>query len=148
MKPKLSLMAGIFLLFQISTHAQTSEGRVFELSARTNIYLHTTDQAELLGAERYIQIGFTGSTADVNELVAYLDRYTVSGNDMTTQVIPTNTEGNVSYYKFFLHSLYDANNFQKMLEALQVEKYYLGTTEKPMNTFSNTILAFVKLKNQ
>lgn len=148
MKPKLTLIAGIFLLFQISTNAQTSEGRVYELSAKTKFYLHPTDQAQLQGAERYIHVGLAGNTADIDELVGYMDRYTVTGNDMTTQVSPTVTDAMVSYYKFYLNPLYDANNFQKMLEMLQIEKYYLGDAEKPINTFSNTILAFIKSKNQ
>ncbi len=148
MNPKLTLIAGLFFLLPFSVKAQTSEGRVFELTSTVKFHLHSTDQAQLIGNERYIQMGFEGNTSDVSELIGYLDRFIVNDIDMTTQVTPTITEGVVSYYKFFLNPLYDANNFQKMMEMLQVEKYFVNGAEKQVNTFSNTVLAFVKSKNQ
>lgn len=146
MTRKLTLIACLFLSLNIQLHAQSSEGRVFELASRVKIFLPETDNAVLEGEQRFIQIGFLGNQQEIDELVGYMDRFIINDIDMTTKVVPTISEEMINYYKFYLDPLYDANNFQKMLEMLKVEKYNIGKTEYPVSTFSNIILASIKSK--
>ncbi len=148
MSQKLTLTLFFFLSFQFSLQAQSNEGKVFQLTSRVKIYLPETNNAVLEGADRYIEIGFLGNANDIQELVGYMDRFMIEGKDMSLKVVPTVSEEMIDYYQFYLDPLYDANNFQKMLEMLKVDKYYMGTLEKPVSTFSNTILASVKSKNK
>ena len=147
MTKKLTLITCFFLAF-ISTRAQTNEGSVFEITSRIKIFLPETDNAVLEGGERYIQIGLLGNPNDIQDLVGYMDRFMVNGKDMTLEVSATFSEEMIDYYKFYLDPLYDANNFQKMLEMLGAKKYFIGRTEYDVNTFSNTILASIKSKKQ
>lgn len=144
--PKKLTLAVILLSAFISLKAQSQEGRIFEITSRVKVFLPETDNAVLDGTERYIQIGLLGNQSDKDELIGYMDRFIVNDRDMTSRVVPTISEEMIDYYKFYLDPLYDANNFQKMLEMLKVEKYYIGSAEKPVNTFSNTILAYIKAK--
>jgi hypothetical protein len=146
MVKKLTLVTCIFLSL-ISLKAQSSEGRIFEITSRVKIILPETDNAVLEGEERFIQIGFQGNVNDIQELVGYMDRFVVNDKDMITSVQGGVDEEFTSYYKFYLDPLYDANNFQKMLEMLKVEKFTMKGTEYPVSTFSNTILACIKKKS-
>jgi hypothetical protein len=143
---KLTLTICLFFAL-ISLQAQSSEGRVFEITSRVKIYLPETNNAVLEGNERFIQIGLLGNQTDKDELIGYMDRFVVNDKDMTIQVVSTISEEFIDYYKFYLDPLYDANDFQKMLEMLQVKTYFIGRNEYPVNTFSNTILAYIKKKS-
>jgi hypothetical protein len=104
------------------------------------------DVANLEGPERYIQIGLLGSKNDVNELVGFIDRFSVNDNDMVAKAEPTISEEMIDYYKFYLNPLYDANNFQQMLEMFKINQFYIGTEKHSVTEFSNTIYAHIKSK--
>ncbi len=146
MNKKFLLSSILFLCLSGFIFSQSHEGYVFEIAGRINYYLPTENKAQLFGNDRYIQLGFAGYQKDVNDLTGYIDRYAINDRDMIIRVEPTQTIGSVSYYKFYLDPLYDANNFQKMLESFKITKYFIETTEFPIEGFSNTIYAFLKSK--
>jgi hypothetical protein len=148
MTNKLTLATCFLLMFHIQLNAQSTEGKVFELTARVSIFLPSTDNAVLEGNERFIQIGLLGNQNDVQELAGYMDRFIVNDKDMTIKVVPTVSEEMIDYYKFYLDPLFDANNFQKMLEMLGVKRFSSGGTEYPVTDFSNRIYASIKAKNK
>ena len=124
---------------------QNSETQVFEVAANVKIFLSSDlPVANLEGENRYIQIGMLGNNNDVNELVGYMDRYIVNDQDMIASVDGTISNETIDYYKFFLNPLYDANNFQQMLEMFKIKNFYVGTAEYPISQFSNTIYARIK----
>lgn len=126
--------------------SQTYEGYMFEIASRVKIYLPVSDVAQLDGNERYIQTGIMGYQKDVDDLVGYFDRFAINDNDMITSVSALGVVGNVNYFKFYLNPLYDANNFQFMLEHFKISKYFVGVEEKPIEGFSNFIYASIKKK--
>jgi hypothetical protein len=119
---------------------------MFEIAARVKIYLPANDVAQLEGNDRYIQAGILGYQKDIDDLVGYMDRFAINDKDMITEVMLTNNTDGVHYYKFYLDPLYDANNFQFMLEHFKIEKYFVGAEEKPVSGFSNFIYASIKSK--
>ncbi len=137
----------LFLLVIIPfNYAQSSEGRLFEITSRVKFFLSVDDAVNLEGTERYIHIGLLGSQGDVDELVGYMDRYVINDKDMTIKVGGTISEEMVDYYKFFLDPLYDANDFQSMLEMFKVNTFFIGKEEHPVKNFSNIIYASIKSK--
>lgn len=147
MNRKITLVAIFFLSIFGSIHAQSSEGEIFEITKRVKIFLPLTENAQLEGADRFIQIGFLGTGTDIKELVGYIDRFVINDKDVVIRIEPSTTEEMVDYHKFYLDPLYDANDFQKMLEMLGVKKFNQGTVEKDINSFSNTVYASIKTKN-
>lgn len=145
---KLTLISCI--LFGISLiYGQTNEQEVSDLSSRLNIYTLSADFAQLEGNSRYIQIGFQGSLNDINEMVGYIDRYLMDGNDMITSVEQGVNQSSTSFYKFYLNPLYDANNFQWMLEMMGFVKFNYDSHVLLMKDFSNTVYGSIKnVKNQ
>jgi hypothetical protein len=129
-----------------SGFSQTYEGYVFEIAARVKIYLPTNDPANLEGNPRYIQAGIGGYSKDATDLAGYMDRYAINDHDMITQVEPMPADGSITYYKFYMDPLYDANNFQQMLESFKINRFYIGNDEKPITVFSNTIYTYLKQK--
>src|SRR5688500_14142451 len=107
MARKLTLIACLFLSINIQLQAQSSEGRVFELTSRVKIFLPETDNAVLEGEQRFIQIGFLGNQQEIDELVGYMDRFIINDIDMTTKVVPAISEEMINYYQFYLDPLYD-----------------------------------------
>jgi hypothetical protein len=147
MNRKITLVAFLFLSILGSIHAQSSEGEIFKITKRVKIFLPVAENANLEGADRFIQIGFLGTGTDVNELIGYMDRFVINDKDVVIRIEPSITEEMVDHYKFYLDPLYDANDFEKMLEMLGVEKFNHGTVEKEINSFSNTVYASIKSKN-
>lgn len=143
---KKNLLSILFITISTFIFSQTSETDVSEIAARVKIFLPATDQAQIEGANRYIQIGILGHQKDVNELVGYMDRYIINDKDMTARVEPTISEEGINYYKFYMDPLFDANNFQSMLEMFKVMKFFIGKEEHPIKGFSNTIYASLKAK--
>lgn len=143
---KLILTSLMCLLVSGISFSQTYEGYMFEVAARVKIYLPANDVAQLDGTDRYIHAGIMGYQKDVDELVGYMDRFAINDNDMITNVSSATVEGGVNYFKFYLNSLYDANNFQFMLEHFKITKYFVGAEEKPVSGFSNFIYASIKSK--
>jgi hypothetical protein len=125
---------------------QTYEGYVFEIAARVKIHLPPTDLANLDAPPRYIQAGIEGYSKDAIDLVGYMDRYSINDHDMITQVETLPESGSISYFKFFLDPLFDANNFQQMLESFKITRFFMGTEEKQIGVFSNTIYTYLKSK--
>lgn len=143
---RLILSLLLCLLVSGISFSQTYEGYIFEISSRVKIYLPANDVAQLEGTDRYIQAGILGSQKDVDDLVGYIDRFAINDKDMIISVAPQITEEAISYFKFYLDPLYDANNFQFMLEHFKITKYFVGTEEKPVTGFSNDVYAAIKSK--
>ncbi len=143
---RLALSLLLCLFVSGISFSQTYEGYIFEIAARVKIYLPASDVAQLDGTDRYIQAGILGYQKDIDDLVGYMDRFAINDNDMITNVTPTNVDAGVNYYKFYLDPLYDANNFQFMLEHFKITKYFVGAEEKPVSGFSNFIYASIKSK--
>jgi len=132
------------ILFFSNIFSQSHEGYLFEISARVKFYLPVNDQAVLEGSDRYIQLGISGYQKDIDELVGYINRYTVRDKEMVVRTELTGTVNGVVYHKFYLDPLYDANDFQGMLHHFKVTKFYGGTEERPLNDFSNQIYSYLK----
>jgi hypothetical protein len=143
---RLILTSLLCLFISGITFSQAYEGYMFEIAARVKIYLPANDVAQLEGNDRYIQAGILGYQKDIDDLVGYMDRFAINDKDMITEVMLTNNTDGVHYYKFYLDPLYDANNFQFMLEHFKIEKYFVGAEEKPVSGFSNFIYASIKSK--
>jgi hypothetical protein len=148
MSKKLTLACCIFLAFYAQLKAQSTEGKVFEITSRVEIFLPSTNQAVLEGSERFIQIGLLGNQNDKQDLIGYIDRFIVNDKDMTLKIVPAISEEMIDYYKFYLDPLYDANNFQKMLEMLGVKKFHSAGSEHSVTEFSNMIYASIKSRNK
>jgi hypothetical protein len=142
------ILLGFICFFFISTFSfsQSQEGYLFEITAMVKLYLPQNDMANLQGTERYIRVGISGYQKDMDELVGYMNRYTINDHQMITRVGAVAWDSPVVYYTFYLDPLYDANNFQQMLESFKVTQYFTGAEEKPISSFSNTIYAFIKSK--
>ena len=147
MAPKHFFLTTLLSFFCLVCYTQTYEGHVFEVSARVKIFLPQADAANLEGTDRYIQIGMQGAQKDVHDLVGYMDRFIVNDHDMITRAEAGISEEGIDYYKFYLDPLYDANDFQHMLEMLKITRFNAGVEERPVTDFSNLIYSFIKSKN-
>jgi hypothetical protein len=136
----------ILFTISFSGFSQTSEDHVFQVASRIKVFLPSSDQANLEGEQRYIQLGMLGNENDIKDMIGYIDRYIVNGNDMISRIEGTISEEMIDYYKFYLTPLYDANDFQSMLEMFKINSFYLGRDEQPIKNFSNTIYASIKSK--
>lgn len=151
---KLSLaVCPLFISFSNFSFAQSNEGHLSEITSRVTLFLPIQDQANLEGNERYIQLGIAGADNDVKELVGYIERFAINDRSMTIKngesiFQEMNEYYKINYYKFYLDPLYDANNFQQMLEMFRIKKFFIGSVEHPVKDFSNLIYASIKSKKQ
>lgn len=141
------LLAGL-LLFTINGYVQSSESEAYQSASKLQIFTEQFDLALLNGESRYIHIGFLGPQSDIDIVVGHMDRFSVNDKDMIIDVQPTISEEEIDYYKFFLNPLYDANNFQQMLEMFRFKEFNVGSSKVPISDFSNTVYAWIKTHNR
>lgn len=135
----------IFLFFAvIVANAQTHENAVEQIAAKISLHLPYTDAASLFSDERFIQVGLQGSPSEVNDMLGYFDRFLINGKAMVRQHEFVNAENQVSYYKFYLEPLTDANDFQRMLELSGFKKFIFRNQSVEIQQFSNTVYSFIK----
>lgn len=145
MKKFLFIFLSFFFIANFS-FAQSNEGQLASITSRVKIYLPSSEIANLEGTDRFIQIGIFGSGNDVEELVGFMDRFAVNDNDMIIRVGGGISEEMIEWYKFYLNPLYDANDFQTMLEMYKIDKFNIGKEEHSVKEFSNTVYASIKSK--
>lgn len=137
----------IILLLVISAviaNAQTRENEVELLSSKLSIHLPTTEAANLFSDNRFIQVGLNGNVTDVNEMLGYFTRFLMNGKVMILRHEWIQITNQVSYYKFYLDPLMDANDFQYMLEMSGFKKFIYNDQEIEIQHFSNTVYSFIK----
>lgn len=146
-QPKFMKRTTLIILFLGALHllnAQTNENAVQDLSSRIDLYLPSTDVANLFSEPRFIQIGLKGASNDVDEMMRYFERFLMNGSTMITSRELVTTINQISYYKIYLANLYDANDFQIMLEACGFKNFQSGNQKTDVSQFSNTIYSFLK----